>query len=188
MELGDQVDRRPEIRRIAPQGEAPLPQILVDAPHAAPLTLPRGPEQPRAAVLETQRRQPALGHEAVGLGDRRLEELEHQRAPGPTVHPQAVDLVLQSLEPAGRLRLPLAQHLPQELGQLRRARLSQMLQRGAESLAQVDLFPPPARHHSPPAAERDRLPSSARSRMRATTRRPSKYSSASARARRQYPS
>src|SRR5439155_4859453 len=98
VELGDEIDGRLEAGSLALIGQRLRTEVLVDVPHPAPFLLGRGREQPRAAVAETECRQPALRDEAVGVRDGRRVAFEHEGAGGSTADSQSVDTLLQALE------------------------------------------------------------------------------------------
>src|SRR5439155_7543405 len=173
VELGDEIDRRRQTPRHALEGETLVAEVLVDVPDPAPLTLCCGRDKPRAAVAETEGRQPALCEEAVCLCDGRRVAFQHERTVACAANAQAVNRLLQSVQlhrPLQASSDAVADHPLQKLAQVRPTRLLPLHQ-AALQLTQIDRAARPTRHPLP-------FQSRARSRTRPTTRQPSKYSSA----------
>src|SRR5207302_100330 len=73
VELGDEIDRRLQTRALAPISERLGTEVLVHVPHPAPFSLRRSRQESRAALAETECRQPALRDEAGGARRRRQQ-------------------------------------------------------------------------------------------------------------------
>ena len=101
VELGDEIDRRLQTRALAPISERLGTEVLVHVPHPAPFSLRRSRQESRAALAETECRQPALRDEAVGVRDSGGVAFEHERAVGSTADSEPVDTLLQTLETDG---------------------------------------------------------------------------------------
>ncbi len=150
VELGDQSDGRLHAFRLVSPLERVVASVLIRVPDPVPVTLRPACQDPRTAVAEAERRQPALRNETVRLRNRRLETLQHHRADRTAADSQSVDSGFQSLE-IERLRGlgGAIQHAPHEIDHLRRARFLPFLERASDPLVYVNRFAHLTRHPSP---------------------------------------